>query len=215
MKVINTNIKNHNSHPPSRQLPWAKPRQEESNRSEINPNKITTPEGKKLKMEAIKEGLKEHIKEKVKANEKIKDRLAALIDNEEIVLHRAKTFFPFDFFPDTIVVDTNKIAITKKRFYATERVIVINYKDVADIELETSWFLANLTINYYPKISGMMAPEQRNIKIRLLKRADAIKAHQTIKGVLMARREGIDITNLTPEELTNVISQLGESNVEI
>lgn len=168
-----------------------------------------------LRMEAVNEGIKEHIKEKVRETEKIKDKLKALTEHEDTVLLQAKTFFPFDFFPDTLVIDTNKVAITKKRFFATQHLNVINYKDISDVELETSLFLANLSIEYYPKIEGMMAPEQRRIKIRLLKKSEAIKAQHIIKGILLARREEIDVTRLTPDEFTEVITQLGESNVDI
>jgi hypothetical protein len=173
------------------------------------------PEIKELRLEGVKEGLKEHIKNKVMAGEKIKDKLHELTDHEEFVLLQAKTFFPFDLFPDTLIIDTNKVAVTEKRFFATEHLTVINHKDIADVEVETSLFLANLIITYMPKVEGFLAPEQKKIKVKLLPRNDAVKAQHIVKGTLIARREDIDTTRLTPEEFKNVIFQLGESNVEI
>lgn len=170
---------------------------------------------KDIRMEAVQEGVKEHIKEKVIDNEKVKDKLKTLVEHEDVVLLKAKTFFPFDLFPDTIVIDTTKVSVTKKLFFATEQLTVINYKDIADVRLETSLFLANLKITYLPKIEGFMPPDTKQMKINLLSRRDAVKAQHTIKGILIARREGIDISRLTPDELENVITQLGESNVEI
>jgi hypothetical protein len=177
--------------------------------------KLQDSEVKDIRMEAVREGVKEHIKEKVIDNEKVKDKLKTLVEHEDVVLLKAKTFFPFDLFPDTLTIDTTKVSITKKLFFATENLTIINYKDIADVELETSLFLANLKITYLPKIEGFMPPEPQKIKIRLLHRSDAVKAQHTIKGLLIARREGIDIARLKPEELTTVITQLGESNVEI
>jgi hypothetical protein len=56
---------------------------------------------------------------------------------------------------------------------------------------------------------GMNEPV--TVRIPNLKRNDAIKAKNILKGALVAKAEEIDIATLPPEEVAEVLHKFGES----
>jgi ribosomal protein L4 len=56
---------------------------------------------------------------------------------------------------------------------------------------------------------GMLEPV--NVRIPNLRREDAIKAKNILKGVLVAKAEEIDIAKLSPQEIEEVLHKFGES----
>lgn len=165
----------------------------------------------KTQAEGKEEGMKELVKEETKGEETKKNKLQELTSKNHVVLMKAKTFFPFDFFPDTLIIDMTKVNIIAKRFWATEHIININLKDVVDVSVETALFMGNLIITYVPSVEGMMGMIEPTIhRMALMKRKDALRAQRILKGILVARREGIEISKCTPEELMHVIERFGE-----
>ncbi len=165
----------------------------------------------KAQAEGTEEGIKELIKEEIKEEETKKNKLQELASKNDIVLMKAKTLFPFDFFPDTLIIDMTKVNIISKHFWATEQITNINLKDVVDVSAETALFMGNLVVTYVPNIEGMMGMIEPTVhRITLMKSKDALRAQRILKGILVARREGIEISKCTPEELMHVIERFGE-----
>jgi hypothetical protein len=162
----------------------------------------------------LEAGIKQRVQEKTRDEETAKTKSRNLVTREEIILLKATTVFPFDFFPDTIVIDTAKIHIVNKEFFATERVTTINFKDIVDVWAEKSLFLGNLIILYLPKqeTMGMLKPLQH--RINLLKEKDAMDAKNILKRMLILRREEVDLTQLSPQELKDMLEKIGEQGGE-
>lgn len=196
---------------------------------------LTKDEYHEIVKEAYKEGLKAALTEKVqadktdeeslgkeegqkaaavshaKAHEEAKRKFENISDRHDLEVMRAKTVFPFDLFPDDIIIDTTKVTIVKKQMFATEHVMTIPLKDLSDIHVQTALFLASITIKYMPHSSnpGMLEPvEARVVNLR---RQDAIRAKNILKGILVAQSEEIDFTKLAPEEIVNMIEKFGNS----
>lgn len=160
--------------------------------------------------EGFEAGIKQRVQEKTRDEETARTKSKTLVEREEIVLLNAKTVFPFDFFPDTVVIDTGKIHIVTREFFATERVTTINFKDIVDVWAEKSLFLGNLIILYLPKqeTMGMLKPLQH--RVNLLKEKDAMDAKNILKRMLILRREEVDLTQLSPKELKDMLERIGE-----
>jgi hypothetical protein len=154
---------------------------------------------------------KEAIKSEEQKRQETKQKFKNISARNDLELFRAKTVFPFNFFPDTLVIDTTKITVSRKQFFATEFVTTIPLKDIADVTLQTALFLASLTFQYMPQSNspGMMKPVI--IRLNSLTRSDAIRAKNILKGVMVAKAEDIDISKLSAEEVVNVIEQFGQS----
>ncbi|MBA3724654.1 MAG: hypothetical protein H0W89_07280 [Candidatus Levybacteria bacterium] len=161
--------------------------------------------------EGVKEGEKEAAKVEAQKREETKQKLQAIAERHDIEILRAKTVFPFSIFPDTLIIDTTKMTIIRKQMFATEHITTIPIKDVADATVQTALFLATLTVSYMPQASNPMMIKPIEDHITCLKREDAIRAKNIIKGILVAHAEDIDIAKLTPEEIINVIEKFGGS----
>lgn len=162
------------------------------------------------------EGIQELMKEKTKEEEASKTKLEVLSSRNHVTLMQTRTFFPFDLFPDTLIIDMTKVNIISKQFFATETVTNINLKDIVDVCAETAIFMGNLVITYVPNVDGMMGMlEPITHRINLLKRNDALRAQRILKGILVARREGIEISTCSPDEIMHVIERFGDSKFAI
>lgn len=168
--------------------------------------KDVAPE-QKSKREGEDEAHKTEAKKRVMTRQKLEN----IVDRHEVELIRARAVFPFDLFPDIVIVDTTKVTIVRKQMFATEAIITIPLKDVADTHVQTALFLASVTIAYMPHSTspGMLKPEEESVSC--LKRSDAIAIKNILKGVLVAAAEEIDLARLTPEEVASVISRFGHS----
>lgn len=157
------------------------------------------------------EGQKEAAIASVKQHEEARRKLENIADRHDVEILRAKAVFPFDLFPDSIIIDTTKVTIVKKQMFATEQVITVPLKDLADVQVQTSLFLASVTIKYMPHSTnpGMLKPVE--CQITCLRRADAIRSKNILKGILVAQSEEIDFSKLASEEIVNMIEKFGNS----
>lgn len=173
--------------------------------------KIVQSDMSTLEVDGQREGIRKQVVEDAKEEKAAKTKLEQLDKREKIVLFKTNTFFPFDLFPDTLIIDTSKISIIKKEFFASHNVITINLKDLVDVEAETALFLGNIIITYLPRVEtiGMIKPTIATV--RLLKKNDALRANYILKGILVARREKIDITKISAEDLIKTIERFGKS----
>jgi hypothetical protein len=196
---------------------------------------LSRDEYREVMKEAYKEGLKAALTEKVKAEQtddvalgkqeglkaakisaekqhaEARQKLDNIADRHDIEILRAQSVFPIDPFPDTIIIDTTKITIVKKQMFATEHVITIPLKDLSDVHVQTALFLASITVKYMPHSNnpGMLEPVES--RISTLKRADAMRVKNILKGILVAQSEEIDFTKLAPDEIMGMLEKFGNS----
>lgn len=141
----------------------------------------------------------------------VKERFQNINKRQDIELLRLQTVFPFDFFPDTIVIDTTKLTISHKQFFATEFVTTIPLKDISDVTIQTAFFMASLITKYIPQANSPVMNQAVEIKVSYLWRKDAIRVKNILKGVMVAKAENIDISKLSPKEVVTVIEEFGYS----
>lgn len=165
------------------------------------------PGEKKLQKEGQEEAVKKHEQKKAE----IKQKFENIKSRHEIKLLETKTLFPFSIFPDTLVIDTTKVTVVRKKLFATEFITTIPLKDVSDVTVQTALFMGSVTFKYMPQSNSPGMLEPVSITMSSLKREDAIKAKNILKGVLVANSEDIDIAELTPEEVADVVEKFGSS----
>ena len=168
---------------------------------------ITKNERKQVEKQGKQQAIQQHAKEE----EENLQRFKTITQRHEIEILRTKTVFPFTFFPDTLVIDTTKLTFARKQLFATEYVVTIPLKDLSDVTIQTVLILGTLVIKYMPQSSSPGMNQPVEIRVANLKREDAIKAKNILKGVLVAKAEEIDIAKLPPEEVVKVLEKFGES----
>jgi hypothetical protein len=99
--------------------------------------------------------------------------------------------FPFDFFPDTVVIEQNKVKIIFNHFSFSYRVHGVLIRDITDVLVDIHLFLATLTMvdssNYHYPIE---------IKVENLHIDEALKARSIILELVAAQRQQVNISSV-------------------
>lgn len=131
-------------------------------------------------------------------------RIRRLAEKSRQIVIQVSAVFPFDVFPDTIIVDINKVEIIHRSFFMTESVLRLLYADIRTVIVSSGPLFSALMIetSLYPK----------NIDpIGYLHRADAIRTCRIIMGLVMCEREKIDVTRISTVHLAHYLEEIGRA----
>lgn len=129
-----------------------------------------------------------------------------VIKSNRILATISSHAFPFDFFPDTINIEEGRITVIIRNFFLSSQIHSVDIKDISNIFINTAPFFAQLVI-----VSKTFAMNE--IKIRNLRKNEAIYVRRIIEGLRTFEDKKIDTSIYTKEEL---IAKLGElSTTEI
>lgn len=144
--------------------------------------------------DAEKEGVKEHVKSEQKL-----DDLAFKSNN---TLCHIFAVFPFDFFPNEIIVDLTKISIVENSFL-TRRIHSIFLKDIADVFVDGGILFASLNI-------VDLGFTENVLMINYLDKADAHQARRIIQSLVISAKQDIDLSKIDLSHLQSRLEELGE-----
>lgn len=163
--------------------------------------KINQDEKRQLIEEAKKEAIKELAKEEIKQIPKTRE-LMQMKDRE---LMRIKNVFPFDLFSDYLLIEENKITFIWSVFFFSKDIRSVLIRDIANINIETDLFFAKIEIidQYF---------EQSPLNIFFLPKKEAMQAHRLIQGLISSIRDGVDLSQLTTDEIITSAMNLGVSD---
>lgn len=119
------------------------------------------------------------------------------------VLASARTVFPIDPFPDTVVLDRTTLNITKRTFFFSNDTFGIRIEDILNAQVNVGPFLGSLTI------ASRILSSEDHFTINNLWRKDAIHLKHMIQGYIIALHNEIEISHLSKKELMDTISELG------
>lgn len=159
----------------------------------------------KIKSDSSQASLINQLAEKLKPPEKSdSEKVEELLSKAARVLFKTSTVFPFDLFPDKLIIDEIKISIAYSRFFSSEQIYSVLIKDVSDVTVETTPFLATLKIidNRY---------QDNPIILKNLRRKSALRAHKIIQGLILGREQKIDFSKIEAPDLVKKIEALGEA----
>ena len=120
------------------------------------------------------------------------------------VIFGAKSVFPFNFFPDELVVDETKVSLHTSYFFYTKQVRSIEYRDIFNVIINQGIFFGNIEI-----IDRFFS--QDPIKIDYLWKKDAILARRIIQGMMIATKKNIAIHKMPIGELLEKLSRIGQT----
>ncbi len=134
------------------------------------------------------------------------DKLRNLAKRSHEVLVSANTVFPLTLFPDTVIVDRSKITIIERIFFFTSRTVSISIEDVLNVSCGVGPFFGSL------KVSVRVMNSTDHFEIDHFWRHDAIRLKHIIQGYMIAEKNGIDIDQLSREELIEHLTDLGHDS---
>ena len=133
-------------------------------------------------------------------------KFATVLNASEKILFKTSSVFPFDLFPDEITIDECKINIVFHEFFLSEDIHSITIDMIKDVKVEHGPFFASLKIvpDGYPG---------QPLEVRYLKRGDAVKARRIVQGLIVAKKQGLDLTKLDVYDFINKIESLGATHL--
>lgn len=134
------------------------------------------------------------------------DKLGKLIDKTNSVIYETSSVFPFQLFPDRVLVDENKVTIVRKELFF-KRVFPIMYEDVLTVRVNRSFLFASMEFEV-KRISKKPRP------IAYLKPKEATMAKKYIMGLVEAKKANIDLSKLTTEQIKEKLEEIGKADEE-
>ena len=133
-------------------------------------------------------------------------KFTTVLNASEKILFKTSSVFPFDLFPDEITIDECKINIVFHEFFLSEDIHSITIDMIKDVKVEHGPFFASLKIvpDGYPG---------QPLEVRYLKRGDAVKARRIVQGLIVAKKQGLDLTKLDVYDFINKIESLGATHL--
>ena len=130
------------------------------------------------------------------------EKLDKLISTSKTLL-QVSSYFPFDLFPDEIVVDNDNVAIITREFFSTEQIYNIPLEEIEDVTISTIPFFATLIITD-------KRYKDTPVRVKYLPKDEAYKAQRLIRGLITAKKQGVDLGKLNKDDLLQKAEELGK-----
>lgn len=158
------------------------------------------PYGPQLPPEEL--GHNEAIKEVAKEEDKFEKKLSDLAHKSNNILCHIYGVFPFDFFPNEVIIDLAKVSIVFNSFLS-RRVHSIFLKDIADVFVDDGILFASLNI-------VDLGFSENMLMVNYLDKPDAHHARRIIEGLVISAKQDIDLSKIAPERLHDHLNELGQ-----
>ncbi|RJQ25972.1 hypothetical protein C4577_04465 [Candidatus Parcubacteria bacterium] len=171
-------------------------------KAEIDKEKIKKQPEAESKDSPAEQGIYEFLKEGTKKKEESTEKFQSLVDNSKKILFKTKAVFPFDFFPDELTIDFNKVNLIIRDFFGSGRVHSVFIKDISDVFVYKTPFFSTIEIVDVGFV-------ENSIKMKFLKNKDAMRARRIIQGLIITSKQDIDLAVLGLE-IPDIIKKLEE-----
>lgn len=131
-------------------------------------------------------------------------KLKSVVTESNRVLFRAKTVFPFDLFPNELVVQENKVDINYGLFFYSKTLISMPIANINMASASTSIFFGTLSI----EIEGN---NENPNKVTFLSATDAVRARRFINGLVLCYKDNIDLSSLDLDYVKKKVEEIGST----
>lgn len=149
-------------------------------------------------------GLRSYLKERSSnmPDEQKKPTLDEVVQESNEVLVKFKGVFPFDPFPDEVIIDKQAITILRHIFFGVTQKITCHFDDLVNSEVNLGPFFGSLNVYSKYFTDGVET-------VKWFSRGDAAKIHAILQGLLIAKKEGVDLKNMTKEDILQKLYTIG------
>ncbi|MFI5241013.1 MAG: hypothetical protein ACHQUA_01115 [Microgenomates group bacterium] len=122
------------------------------------------------------------------------------------VIYELSSAFPFQMFPDRIIIDENKVTIVRKDLFF-KRVFSIMYDDLLTVRVNRGILFAAMEFD-------IKRIEKRLRPVTYLDPKEASMAKKYIMGLLEAKKAEIDMSKLNTQGIREKLEQIGQDQEE-
>jgi hypothetical protein len=126
---------------------------------------------------------------------------------ESTILFEAQSVFPFQLFPDKIIVESDKLTIIKRNLLV-KNVFPILFDNLNSIAVHRTFIFASIST----EVTGY---EENPGDITHLWPKDAAKVKRLVMGILHAKNQGVDVGKIPIEDLLSGLEGIGKTTGEI
>jgi hypothetical protein len=130
--------------------------------------------------------------------------LPELSREASVVLYSLSAVFPFDFFPDKLIIRLNHVDIIHEIFFwsgATDRIQII---DIRDVSVQYNPIFATLILTP----AGAANP---GLRIRYLWKNQAMRAKRILLGILECHRQQVDLSKHSKRDILAYVEKIGRA----
>lgn len=129
-------------------------------------------------------------------------KLQTLVAQHKAPLLKLKNRSFFALFPTELIADYTKVTVVRKISLLSEQIRSVAYEDIFNVTVSTSVFFATIEI-----IDKLFPADP--LSITHLPKQKASAARRIIQGMMIAKKEGIDVRTVQDEGLVNILEELG------
>lgn len=137
-------------------------------------------------------------------SEKAVTKLAQAAQAAQETLFSTNTIFPFTLFPDSIMIDRDKLIIIRRSFFGVSKTVNIQLQDLLLVEADTGPFFGSLSIKTQQFTETVT-------RITYLTRKDTLQAQRLLQGFITAREKNIDYGDVDSKQLVRFIEEIGQA----
>ncbi len=139
------------------------------------------------------------------ANE-VAEKLGELVSKTNNIIYEISSVFPFQLFPDRIIVDENKVTIARKDLFF-KRVFPLMYEDILTVRVNRGLIFAAMEFEIK---RARLNPRP----ITYLWPKEAANAKKYIMGIIEAKKQKIDVSKLTAGQIRETLEEIGQAEEE-
>lgn len=133
-------------------------------------------------------------------------RLKEIIGNSQETLMTATTVFPFTLFPDTVIIDREKISIAHRFFFRVAEVVSMRIEDILNVTADVGPIFGSVSM-----LTRFFDPD-KPYTVNYLWRGDALRLKRILQGYVIAIQKSIDTSALSAKELATLLDEFGQGN---
>ena len=126
------------------------------------------------------------------------------LESSKRVLFSAKSVFPFDLFPDEIVIDENKVDIVYGIFFYSREVFSIPLMNINSAKSTTTLLFGELSI----ELEGY---NENPLPVKYLWNSDALSARRIINGLITLQKQNVNLTKLDLTRAKDQVEEIGKA----
>lgn len=131
-----------------------------------------------------------------------KPTIDEVLEESNIVLAKFRGVWPFDFFPDEIIIDKQAVTIVRHWFFGVGQKITCHFDDLVNAEVNVGPFFGSLNIYSKYFTDGVE-------HVKWFSASDARRIHAILQGLLIAKKEGVDLKTVPNEEILGKLYEIG------
>lgn len=136
------------------------------------------------------------------------ENLDKVVDASKRLLYKCSTVFPMTLFPDTVVVDQNKVDIVYSNFFFSKSVFTIMVDDIRTVKVNAGPFFATMMFE-------VIGYERNPEPVRFLPKRSAFEVRRLIMGLIAARKERVNLEKIDPRIVKKKVLEIGAEQEQL